>query len=110
METSVAVVTAVLRAIAAPVMNLVKVAGSGEPFRTAASLIVRLALPIVSSVLAAGSAVGDVLAALHDFDVVSAVSAATNLPARIVDGFLNGRVDAITDEQFGLLTPVVDAR
>lgn len=105
----VAVVTAVLQAIAMPVVNLVKVAGSGEPFRTASSLIVRLALPIVSSLLAAGSAVGDVVDALLDFDFVSTVSAVTNIPARIVDGFLNGRVNAGTDEHFGFLSPVLDA-
>jgi hypothetical protein len=105
----VAVVTAVLRAIATPVVNLVKVAGSGEPFRMASSLIVRLALPIASSVLAAGSAVGDVIDALLDVDVVSAFSAVTNIPARIVDGFLNGRVDAETLENPGLLSPVATA-
>lgn len=104
-----AVVTAVLRAIATPIVNLVKVAGSGEPFRMASSLIVRLALPIASSVLAAGSAVGDVVEALLGFDFVNTVSAVTNLPARMVDGLLNGRVDAATDGNFGLLTPVLDA-
>lgn len=105
----VAAVTAALRVIALPVVNLVKVAGSGEPFRMASSLIVRLALPVVSSMLAAGSAVGDVVGALLDVDLVGTISAVTNIPARIIDGFLNGRVDGAIDEHFGLLSPVLDA-
>lgn len=101
-------VNAVLRAIALPVTNLVKVVGSGQPFEMAASLIVRLALPIVSGVIAAGSTVVDVVESLVDLDVVGAVSAATNLPARILDGFLNGRADAVSDEYFGFLAPVTE--
>ncbi len=105
----VAVVDAVIRALAVPVVNLVKVAGSGEPFHMVASLIVRLALPIVSGVMAAASSVGDVVESLLDLDVVGAFSAATNLPARIIDGLLNGHVDATGDEYFGLLAPVTEA-
>lgn len=105
---AVEIVDAVIRAIAQPVTNLVKVVGSGQPFEMAASLIVRLALPIVSGVIAAGSTVVDVVESLLDLDVVGAVSAATNLPARILDGFLNGRADAVSDEYFGFLAPVTE--
>lgn len=104
----VEIVDALIRAIAMPVTNLVKVVGSGQPFEMTASLIVRLALPIVSGVMAAGSTVGDVVDSLLDLDVVGAASAATNLPARIVDGLLNGRVDGVSDEYFGFLAPVAE--
>lgn len=104
----VEMVDAVIRAIALPVTNMVKVVGSGEPFEMAASLLVRLALPVVSGVMAAGSTVGDVVESFLDLDVVGAVGAATNLPARILDGFLNGRVDALGDEYFGFLAPVAE--
>ncbi|MDA2893987.1 hypothetical protein PDG61_23970 [Mycolicibacterium sp. BiH015] len=104
----VEIVDAVIRAIAMPVTNLVKVVGSGQPFEMTASLIVRLALPIVSGVMAAGSTVSDVVDSLLDLDVVGAASAATNLPARIVDGLLNGRVDGVSDDYFGLLAPVAE--
>ncbi|MDG4664555.1 hypothetical protein [Mycobacterium sp. 236(2023)] len=105
---AVAVVNALVGAVALPVVNLTKVVGSGEPFDMIASLIIRLALPIVSGVLAAGSTVGDVVESLLDLDVVGAVSAITNLPARIVDGILNGRVDPAGNAYFGLLAPVAD--
>jgi hypothetical protein len=104
----VEIVDAVIRAIAMPVTNLVKVVGSGQPFEMTASLIVRLALPVVSGVMAAGSTVGDVVDSLLDLDVVGAASAATNIPARIVDGLLNGRVDGVSDEYFGFLAPVAE--
>lgn len=104
----VEIVDAVIRSIAMPVTNLVKVVGSGQPFEMTASLVVRLALPIVSGVMAAGSTVGDVVDSLLDLDVVGAASAATNLPARIVDGVLNGRVDGISDDYFGFLAPVAE--
>ncbi|MGP4057112.1 hypothetical protein ACTWP6_20210 [Mycobacterium sp. 4D054] len=105
----VAVVRAVVRAIADPVINLARVAGSGEPFRTAASVIIRLALPIASGVIAAGSAAGDVAEALLHLAVVGTLGAVTNIPGRIADGFLNGRVDETEDSSYGLLSPVVEA-
>ncbi|WP_067963506.1 hypothetical protein [Mycobacterium sp. NAZ190054] len=108
-EDVVAVLEAVVGALTTPVLNLAKVVGSGEPYRTAASVIVRLALPIASGVVAAGSGTVDVGEALLDLDVVGAFGAATNIPARIVDGFLNGRVDGVDDTYHGLLTPVVEA-
>ena len=105
----VAVATAILRAVAQPVVDLVKVIGSGEPLETAASLLVRLLPPIVSGVLAAGSASADVVRALYQLDITGVVSAMINIPARIVDGVLNGRIDGMTDDNLGLLTPVIDA-
>ena len=105
----VALVRAILRAFAQPVVNLVKVFGTGEPFDTAASLLVRLALPVVGGAFAGGTAIGDAIKALLDLDVVGAISAALNIPARVVDGMLNGRIDGVTEDNFGLLTPVVDA-
>lgn len=105
----VALVRAILRAFAQPVVNLVKVFGTGEPFDTAASLLVRLALPIVGGAFAGGTAIGDAIKALLDLNVVGAISAALNIPARVVDGMLNGRIDCVTEDNFGLLTPVVDA-
>ncbi|ABM12758.1 MULTISPECIES: hypothetical protein [Mycolicibacterium] len=104
-----AVLRAVVRAIATPVVNLAKVAGSGEPFRTVAGVIARLALPVVSGALAAGAGVADVVEALLDLDLVAAFNAVTNLPARIVDGLLNGRVDGVDDTYYGLLTPAIEA-
>lgn len=104
----VEIVDAAIRAIAIPVTNLVKVVGSGQPFEMTASLIVRLALPIVSGVIAAGSTVGDVVESLLDLDVIGAASAVTNLPARIVDGFLNGRVDGVSDDYYGILAPMAE--
>jgi hypothetical protein len=105
----VAVVRAILRAVGQPIVSLAKVLGSGEPFETAASLLVRLVPPIVSGVFGAGSALADVFRALVDLDIVGAVNAVINIPARIVDGLLNGRIDGVTDENLGLLTPVIDA-
>jgi hypothetical protein len=104
-----AVATAILRAVAQPVVNLVKVISSGEPFDAADSLLVRLLPPLMSGVLAAGSATADVVKALYDLDIVGVVSAMMNIPARTVDGLLNGRIDGVTDENLGLLTPVIDA-
>ncbi|WNG89278.1 hypothetical protein C6A87_008950 [Mycobacterium sp. ITM-2016-00317] len=92
-----AIAEAVARSVTVPVVNLVRVAGSGEPFRTAAGLIVRLALPVAGGALATGSAVLDVVKALLRLDAVGAFGALTNIPARIVDGFLNGRVDGVGD-------------
>lgn len=106
---AVAVVRALLRAVGQPVVSLAKVLGSGEPFETAASLLVRLVPPIVSGVFGAGAAVADVVKALVDLDIVGAVNAVINIPARVVDGLLNGRIDGITDENLGLLTPVIEA-
>ena len=105
----VAVATAILRAVAQPVLTLVKVISSGEPFDAAASLLVRMLPPLVSGVLAAGSATADVVKAFYDLDIVEVVSGMMNIPARTVDGLLNGRIDGLTDENLGLLTPVIDA-
>lgn len=104
-----AFVHAVVAAIGQPVTGLVKVVGSGEPFETASSMLIRLAIPVVSGVLAAGAAVADVVKAFADLDVVNAVSGLINVPGRIADGLLNGRVDGQHDEYFGLLGKVVEA-
>ncbi|KMO70962.1 hypothetical protein [Mycolicibacterium chlorophenolicum] len=104
-----AFVRAVVAAVSQPVAGLVKVVGSGEPFETASSMLVRLALPLVSGVLAAGAAMTDVVKAFADLDLVNAVSGLLNVPGRIADGLLNGRVDGQHDEYFGLLGKVVEA-
>ncbi|KMO84680.1 hypothetical protein BST22_17835 [Mycolicibacterium chubuense] len=104
-----AFVRAVVAAISQPVTGVVKVVGSGEPFETASSMLVRLALPVVSGVLAAGAAMTDVVKAFADLDLVNAVSGLLNVPARIADGLLNGRVDGQHDEYFGLLGKMVEA-
>ncbi|KRE33529.1 hypothetical protein ASG82_20730 [Mycobacterium sp. Soil538] len=104
-----AFVHAVVAAISQPVTGLVKVVGSGQPFETASSMLVRLALPVVSGVLAAGAAMADVVKAFADLDLVNAVSGLLNVPGRIADGLLNGRVDGQHDEYFGLLGKVVEA-
>lgn len=104
-----AFVRAVVAAVSQPVAGLVKVVGSGEPFQTASSMLVRLALPVVSGVLAAGAAMTDVVKAFADLDLVNAVSGLLNVPGRIADGLLNGRVDGQHDEYFGLLGKVVEA-
>lgn len=103
----VAVVRAVLHAVTQPAVNLARVLSTGEPFVTAASFLVRLALPVVSGVYAAGAAIGDAVEALFDLDIVGAVNAVINLPARVVDGFLNGFVDGETPSHTGLLDPVL---
>lgn len=100
---------AVVAAIGQPMTGLVKVVGSGEPFETASSMLIRLAIPVVSGVLAAGAAVADVVKAFANLDVVNAVSGLINVPGRIADGLLNGRVDGQRDEYFGLLGKVVEA-
>ena len=105
----VAVVRAVLHAVTQPAVNLARVLSTGEPFATAASFLVRLALPVVSGVYAAGAAIGDAVEALFDLDIVGAVNAVINLPARIVDGFLNGFVDGENPSHTGLLDPVLGA-
>ena len=104
-----AFVHAVVAAVSQPVTGLVKVVGSGEPFETASSMLVRLALPVVSGVLAAGAAMADVAKAFAHLDVVNAVSGLLNVPGRVADGLLNGRVDGQHEEYFGLLGKVVEA-
>ncbi len=98
-----------MTAIAQPADSLGRLVRSGEPVHTSGSLLVRLALPAVTGVLAAGSAVVDVVTAFADLDIVDVVSGLINIPGRIVDGFLNGRVDGRHDEYFGLLGAVVEA-
>ncbi|HEY9265026.1 MAG TPA: hypothetical protein VIQ11_10510 [Mycobacterium sp.] len=104
-----AVVRAIVDAVARPVLNLARVVSTGEPLETAVGFLVRLALPVVSGVFAAGAAVGDVAEALFDLDIVGAVNAATNIPARVVDGFLNGVVDGETHAYYGFVDPVFEA-
>ncbi|MDZ4269852.1 MAG: hypothetical protein U1D00_29950 [Mycobacterium sp.] len=104
-----AVVRAIVDAVARPVLNLARVVSTGEPLETAVGFLVRLALPVVSGVFAAGAAVGDVAEALFDLDIVGAVNAATNIPARVIDGFLNGVVDGETHAYYGFVDPVFEA-
>ncbi|TRW77586.1 hypothetical protein FK535_26660 [Mycolicibacterium sp. 018/SC-01/001] len=100
---------AVLAAAEQPVSSLTRVVGSGEPFRTASSLLVRVTVPAASGVLAGGTAAGEIADAAADLDPVRVVSGMVNLPARTADGLLNGRVDGQHDEYFGLLGSVVQA-
>ncbi|TDL09839.1 hypothetical protein EUA04_07725 [Mycolicibacterium obuense] len=100
---------AVLSAANQPVASLGRVVARGEPVRTANSLLVRLALPAASGVLAGGAGVADVVDAATDLDPVRVAGALVNLPARTMDGLLNGRVDGERDEYFGLLGAVVEA-
>ena len=100
---------AVLSAVNQPVASLGRVVARGEPVRTANSLLVRLALPAASGVLAGGAGVADVVDAATDLDPVRVAGGLVNLPARTMDGLLNGRVDGERDEYFGLLGAVVEA-
>ncbi|MEW5808876.1 MAG: hypothetical protein AB1925_05420 [Actinomycetota bacterium] len=92
-----------------PVASLGRVVGSGEPFQTGSSLLVRLAVPAASGVLAGGASAAEVVDAATDLDPVRVATGLVNLPARTVDGLLNGRVDGQHDEYFGLLGSVVEA-
>ncbi|OKH69526.1 hypothetical protein EB72_27215 [Mycobacterium sp. SWH-M1] len=100
---------AVLSAVNQPVASLGRVVARGEPVRTANSLLVRLALPAASGVLAGGAGVADVVDAATDLDPVRVAGGLVNLPARTMDGLLNGRVDGERDEYFSLLGAVVEA-
>ncbi|KMO68205.1 hypothetical protein [Mycolicibacterium obuense] len=100
---------AVLSAVNQPVASLGRVVARGEPVRTANSLLVRLALPAASGALAGGAGVADVADAATDLDPVRVAGGLVNLPARTMDGLLNGRVDGERDEYFGLLGAVVEA-
>lgn len=100
---------AVLAAAYQPVAGLARVVGSGEPFRTANSMLVRLALPAASGVLAGAAATTEIADAAADLDPVRVAGGLINLPARTADGLLNGRVDGQHDEYFGLLGSVVEA-
>ncbi|KKE98702.1 hypothetical protein [Mycolicibacterium obuense] len=100
---------AVLSALNQPVASLGRVVARGEPVRTANSLLVRLALPAASGVLAGGAGVADVVDAATDLNPVRVAGGLANLPARTMDGLLNGRVDGERDEYFGLLGAVVEA-
>ncbi len=100
---------AVGAAASQPVASLGRVVASGEPVRTANSLLVRLTLPAASGVLAGGAGAAEVADAVTDLDPVRVADGLVNLPARTVDGLLNGHVDGQPDEYFGLLGSVVEA-
>jgi hypothetical protein len=105
----VAFTHAVVATVGRPAASAARVLGSGEPFTTAGSLLVRLTVPAVSGVLAAGTALADVAQAGSDLDVVHGVSALINVPGRVADGVLNGQVDGQHEQYFGLLGKVVEA-
>ncbi|MHA0286356.1 hypothetical protein ACXYX3_07850 [Mycobacterium sp. C3-094] len=100
---------AVLAAANRPVASLARVVGSGEPFRTANSMVVRLTVPAASGVLAGAAGTAQIVDAAADLDPVRVAGGLVNLPARTADGLLNGRVDGGRDEYFGLLGSVVEA-
>jgi len=105
----VAFTHAVVATVGRPTASAARVVGSGEPFATAGSMMVRLTVPAVSGVLAAGTALSDVAQAGSDLDVVHGVSALINVPGRVADGVLNGQVDGQHEQYFGLLGSVVEA-
>jgi len=105
----VAFAHAVVATVGRPAASAARVVGSGEPFATAGSMMVRLTVPAVSGVLAAGTALADVAQAGSDLDVVHGVSALINVPGRVADGVLNGQVDGQHEQYFGLLGKVVEA-
>lgn len=100
---------AVLAAASQPVQSLGRVVAGGEPVHTANSLLVRLTMPAASGVLAGGAGAADVVDAVTDLDPVRVADGLLNLPARTVDGLLNGHVDGQDDDYFGLLGSVVEA-
>jgi hypothetical protein len=105
----VAFARAVIVAIAQPIVNVARVFGTGQPFEAAAGMPLRVALPFVSGLIAAGSSVADAVHALLRLDVTGAASTLANSPGRVADGVLNGRVDGVSGDFFGLLSPVEEA-
>lgn len=64
--------------------------------------------PVLSGLAATGNAIGEVFDAAMSLDLVGVVNAVLNIPARIIDGVLNGVPGAsfgILDNLPGLLTP-----
>ncbi|MBX7450406.1 hypothetical protein GR927_20680 [Mycolicibacterium sp. 3033] len=100
---------AVFAAANQPVETLARVVGSGEPFGTANSMLVRLTMPAASGVLAGAAGATEIVDAAADLDPVRVAGGLINLPARTADGLLNGRVGSGHDEYFGLLGSVVEA-
>ena len=65
--------------------------------------------PFLSGVAALGFAIGDVIDAAMAFDLVGMVNAVINIPARVIDGVLNGGYGSPFgdfDNLPGLLTPL----
>jgi hypothetical protein len=79
----------------------------GQPFALEGLAIIAIS-PILSGVAATANAVAEVWDAITSLDLVGAVNAVLNIPARIIDGVLNGVPGAsfgIFDNLPGLLSP-----
>lgn len=65
--------------------------------------------PVLSGIAATGNAIAEVFEAITTFDIVGLVNAVINIPARIIDGVLNGVPGAsfgILEDLPGLLSPL----
>ena len=69
-----------------------------QPFAVQGFFLIAIS-PVLSGIAATGQAIGDVFEAITTFDVVGCVNAVVNIPARIVDGVLNG----VPGTSFGIL-------
>jgi hypothetical protein len=78
-----------------------------QPFALEGFSVIAIS-PILSGIVATANAVGEVWDAITGLDLIGAVNAVLNIPARILDGVLNGVPGAsfgIFDDLPGLLSP-----
>lgn len=78
-----------------------------QPFAIEGFALVAIS-PVLAGVAATGKAILEVIDAITQLDLIGAVNAVINIPARIIDGFLNGVADVpfgILQNLPGLLTP-----
>jgi hypothetical protein len=78
-----------------------------QPFALEGFFIIAIS-PVLSGIAATGLAIADVFEAITTFDVIGLVNAVINIPARIIDGVLNGVPGAsfgIFEDLPGLLSP-----
>lgn len=78
-----------------------------QPFAIEGFTLVAIS-PVLAGIAATGKAIVEVIEAITQLDLIGAVNAVINIPARIVDGFLNGVADVpfgILQNLPGLLTP-----
>ncbi|VEG58190.1 Uncharacterised protein [Mycolicibacterium aurum] len=78
-----------------------------QPFALEGFFITAIS-PVLSGLVATGQAIGEVVDALTSLDLVGTVNAVLNIPARIIDGVLNGVPGAsfgIFADLPGLLSP-----
>ncbi|PRC45256.1 hypothetical protein C6A85_96080, partial [Mycobacterium sp. ITM-2017-0098] len=79
-----------------------------QPFAVEGFFLIAIS-PVLSGLAATGQAIAEVFDAITTLDLVGAVNAVINIPARIIDGVLNGVPGAsfgILEDLPGLLSPL----